>query len=76
MTPANASTSPVSRDLVAGLVVFLVAIPLCLGIAHASGVPAIAGIIAHQACNECIALADRVAGVAVIAAFPLSPSSP
>jgi len=46
MTPANANTSPVARDLVAGLVVFLVAIPLCLGIAHASGVPAIAGIIA------------------------------
>lgn len=33
-------------DLPAGLVVFLVAIPLCLGIALASGVPAFSGLIA------------------------------
>lgn len=34
------------NDLPAGLVVFLVAIPLCLGIALASGVPAFSGLIA------------------------------
>ncbi len=34
-----------SRDLPASIVVFMVAIPLCLGIALASGVPAEAGII-------------------------------
>ena len=34
------------QDLVAGIVVFLVAIPLCLGIAVACGVPPISGLIA------------------------------
>jgi len=32
-------------DLPAGLAVFFVAVPLCLGIAHASGAPLIAGLI-------------------------------
>ncbi len=35
----------IKYDLVAGLVVFLVAIPLCLGIALASGAPLLSGII-------------------------------
>ena len=34
------------RDLMAGLVVYLVALPLCLGVALASGAPLASGIIA------------------------------
>jgi carbonic anhydrase/SulP family sulfate permease len=34
------------RDLAAGLVVFLVALPLCLGVALASGAPLLAGLVA------------------------------
>lgn len=39
-------TSHLGRDIPAGLVVFLVALPLCLGIALASGAPLISGVIA------------------------------
>jgi carbonic anhydrase/SulP family sulfate permease len=35
-----------SRDLTAGLTVFLVALPLCLGVALASGAPLLSGVIA------------------------------
>src|SRR6056300_640447 len=38
--------SSIKSDIPAGLVVFLVAIPLCLGIAAVSGVPAFSGLIA------------------------------
>lgn len=41
-TPLNS----IKSDLSAGLVVFLVAVPLCLGIAGASGAPLLSGLIA------------------------------
>ncbi|SDX34259.1 SulP family inorganic anion transporter [Hymenobacter psychrophilus] len=40
------SFSSLSQDLPAGLVVFLVALPLCLGISLASGAPLLSGVIA------------------------------
>lgn len=46
--PSNSrlSLSTVPRDLTAGLVVSLVALPLCLGIALASGAPLFSGLVA------------------------------
>ncbi len=44
--PRYLSSAFLRRDLKAGLVVFLVALPLCLGIALASGAPLISGLIA------------------------------
>ena len=41
----NAPTPSLGRDLIGGVVVFLVAIPLCLGIALASGAPLMSGLI-------------------------------
>lgn len=47
MTPTNSSSlATVPRDLTAGLVVFLVALPLCLGVALASGAPLLSGVLA------------------------------
>lgn len=54
-------------DLPAGLVVFLVALPLCLGIALASGAPPLAGLIAGCVGGVVIPLVSRA---------PLSVSGP
>lgn len=55
------------QDVVAGIVVFLVALPLCLGIALASGAPAVSGLVA-----------GAVGGLVVpwISRSPLSVSGP
>ena len=42
----NLSSSSLPRDLTAGLIVFSVALPLCLGIALASGAPLLSGVLA------------------------------
>lgn len=44
--PNGPAASALRRDLTAGLVVFLVALPLCLGIALASNAPPVAGLLA------------------------------
>ncbi|MCU0442723.1 MAG: SulP family inorganic anion transporter [Bacteroidia bacterium] len=41
----STSFSTINNDLPAGIAVFFVAVPLCLGIAHASGAPLISGLI-------------------------------
>jgi carbonic anhydrase/SulP family sulfate permease len=46
MPPANSPLSAtLPRDLTAGLVVFFVALPLCLGVALASGAPLFSGVL-------------------------------
>ncbi len=44
--PAGSLRSVLTKDVPASLVVFLVALPLCMGIALASGAPIMAGLIA------------------------------
>lgn len=66
-TSADATATSYGRDLLASVVVFLVALPLCMGIALASGLPPTAGIIT-----------GIVGGlvVGVIAGSPLQVSGP
>ncbi len=45
-SPTGRSIQTLSGDLTAGLVVFLVALPLCLGVALASGAPLLSGVVA------------------------------
>jgi MFS superfamily sulfate permease-like transporter len=47
------------QDLIAGFVVFLVALPLCLGIAVACGVPPVAGLIAGVVGGVVVPLISR-----------------
>ena len=49
------------NDLPAGLVVFLVALPLCLGIALASGAPLLSGVIAGIVGGLIVPLVSRSA---------------
>jgi MFS superfamily sulfate permease-like transporter len=75
--PENASfLDNLKADLPASIVVFLVAVPLCLGIALASGAPPIAGIIAGivggivvgAASGSPLGVSGPAAGLAVIVA--------
>ncbi|SHI55812.1 Sulfate permease, MFS superfamily [Arenibacter nanhaiticus] len=70
----NFSTKYFKSDLKAGLVVFLVALPLCLGIALASGAPlfsgiisgVVAGIVVGLLSNSQLSVSGPAAGLAAI----------
>ena len=68
------------QDVIAGVVVFLVAVPLCLGIAIASGVPPVAGLVAGVVGGLVVPLLSRsplsvtgpAAGLASIVVYELN----
>jgi len=74
------SLKSANRDFPAGIVVFLVALPLCLGIALASGAPLFAGIISGVVGGLVVSLlsgselsvSGPAAGLAVIVASAIS----
>ena len=72
--PARFIPATLSRDFVASIVVFLVAMPLCMGIAVASGVPPerglitgiIGGVVAGALAGSPLQVSGPAAGLAVI----------
>lgn len=80
MSAVSAWTKHLNRDLPAGLVVFLVALPLCLGVALASGAPLVAGLVAGCVGGLVVPLISRselsvsgpAAGLAAIVAAGVS----
>ena len=74
MTLRLPAPAVISRDLVASIVVFLVAMPLCMGIAVASGVPPekglitgiIGGIVVGMLAGSPLQVSGPAAGLAVI----------
>ncbi|MBB5709376.1 SulP family inorganic anion transporter [Sphingomonas xinjiangensis] len=75
MSPApSAKSGPLVRDFTASIVVFLVAMPLCMGIAIASGVPPekglitgiIGGIVVGALAGSPLQVSGPAAGLAVI----------
>jgi MFS superfamily sulfate permease-like transporter len=74
--PAKGFFAHARSDVPAGLVVFLVALPLCLGIAQASGAPLVAGLVAGvvgglvvaAASGSALSVSGPAAGLAVIVA--------
>jgi MFS superfamily sulfate permease-like transporter len=73
---AGTPPSTIASDAAAGLVVFLVALPLCLGIALASGAPLLSGIVAgviggvvvSLVSSSQVSVSGPAAGLAVIVA--------
>lgn len=74
--PSPASSLDILCELQAGLVVFLVALPLCLGIAMASGAPLISGLISGMIgglvvaplSGSCLSVSGPAAGLIVLVA--------